>query len=198
MKCSRIKKKLSAYLDGEMPEQERIVISEHLQRCEECKAELAGLMKVADSLNILDGVDVPPYFMTRLRQYIKEEAKPVSFLQRIRGVAISAATALAVIVSLFIGNQAGRTLYQSIAQTPEPAMAETNDVFGLSTFEEFPDGSLSDSPISRQVNWNADGTPAERTQIFADRSRRPAWIRVDLRPISRSRTQLPAASELCQ
>jgi anti-sigma factor RsiW len=144
MKCSRIKKKLSVYLDGEMPEQERIVISEHLQRCEECKAELAGLMKVADSLNILDGVDVPPYFMTRLRQYIKEEAKPVSFLQRIRGVAISAATALAVIVSLFIGNQAGRTLYQSIAQTPEPAMAETNDVFGLSTFEEFPDGSLSD------------------------------------------------------
>jgi hypothetical protein len=68
----------------------------------------------------------------------------VPFFQRIRGLAVTAATAVAVVASLFIGNQAGKTLYRSIAQTPEPVIAETNNIFGVSAFEEFPDGSLSD------------------------------------------------------
>lgn len=144
MKCFRIKKKLSAYLDGEMPEQERITISEHLKQCEECRAELAALSAVADALNTIEGMEVPPYFMTRLRQNVREQAKPVPFLLRIKSLAVTAATAFALVASLFIGNQAGKTLYQSIAQTPEPVMVETDDVFGLGAFEEFPDGSLSD------------------------------------------------------
>lgn len=144
MKCSKIKKRLSAYLDGELSEQERCIISEHLKLCQECKAELAAMSSVSDALKILEGFETPPFFMTRLRQAVKEQEKPVPFLQRIKGLVVSAATAVAVIASLFIGNQAGRTIYQSIARTPEPAMVETSDVFGLDGFEEFPEGSLSD------------------------------------------------------
>jgi len=144
MKCSRIKKKLSAYLDGEMSERERQIISQHLQQCEECNKELAALSAVRDAINTIDGMEVPPYFVTRLRQHIREQARPAPFFQRIRGLAVTAATAGAVVASLFIGNQAGKTLYQSIAQTTEPVIAETNNVFGMSAFEEFPDGSLSD------------------------------------------------------
>lgn len=144
MKCSRIMKKLSAYLDGEMPEQERIAISEHLQQCAECRAELAALSAVRDALNSIEGMEVSPYFMNRLRQRIKEQRESVPFLQRIKGLAFTTVTAFALVASLFIGNQAGKTLYQSIIQTSEPAVAETNDAFGLGAFEEFPDGSLSD------------------------------------------------------
>jgi len=144
MECSRIKKKLSAYLDGEMPEQERKIISEHLQQCDECRAELSALSAVGDALNTIEGMEVPPYFMTRLRQNIGEQAELVPFLQRIKGLVVTAATAVAVVASLFIGNQAGKTIYQSIAQTPEPVLAETSDILGLGTFIEFPDGSLSD------------------------------------------------------
>jgi anti-sigma factor RsiW len=144
MKCSRIKKKLSAYLDGEMPEHERNIISEHLRQCKDCRAELAALSAVRDALKSIEGMEVPPYFITRLRQHIKEQRESVPFLKKIRSLAFATASAFAVVASLFIGNQAGKTLYQSIAQTPEPVMAETNDVFGLGAFEEFPDGSLSD------------------------------------------------------
>jgi len=144
MKCSRIKKKLSAYLDGEMPEHEKNIISEHLRQCKDCRAELAALSAVRDVLKSIEGMEVPPYFIARLRQHIKAQAKPLPFLQRIKSLAVTAATAFALVASLFIGNQAGKTLYQSIAQTPEPVTAETSNVFGLSAFEEFPDGSLSD------------------------------------------------------
>jgi anti-sigma factor RsiW len=144
MKCSRIKKKLSAYLDGEMPEQESKIISEHLQHCEGCRAELAELSTVTDAISTIEGIEVPAYFMTRLRQHVREQAKPVPFVQRIRSLALTAATTVGVVASLFIGNQAGKTLYKSMAQTREPIIAETSNVFGLSAFEEFPDGSLSD------------------------------------------------------
>jgi anti-sigma factor RsiW len=144
MKCSKIKKKLSAYLDGEMPEQEMQMISEHVEHCEECKAGLAAFIAVSDALNTIESIEVPLYFMTRLRQNARAQTKPVSFLQRIRGLVLSGAIAAAVFASLFIGNQAGKNLYQSIAQTTESLTAETTDVFGLSAFEEFPGGSLSD------------------------------------------------------
>lgn len=144
MKCSRIKKKLSAYLDGEVSEQERRMISEHLKLCEECKAEFTAMSSVGDALKTLEGFETPPFFMTRLRQAVSEQERSVPFLQRMRSLAVSAATAIAVIASLFIGNQAGKTIYQSIARTPETVTAETSDVFGLNAFEEFPEGSLSD------------------------------------------------------
>ena len=144
MKCAMIKKKLSAYLDGEISEEERTAIMEHLEQCEECRGELTSLSKVVDILSGIEGIEVSPYFMTRLRQQIREQAKPEPFLQRIRSMVLSAATAVAVAVSLFAGSQMGRTIYQSIAQTPELKGAATSDVFGLGAFEEFPDGSLSD------------------------------------------------------
>ena len=144
MKCSKIKKRLSAYLDGEMPGQERRIISEHLKQCGECQAELAALSSVVDALETIEGFEVPPYFMTRLRQTVREQEKPMPFLQRMKRLAISAATAVGVIASLFIGNQAGKNLYQSITRTSEPVVAETGNVFGLGAFDEFPEGSLSD------------------------------------------------------
>ncbi len=144
MKCSRIERKLSAYLDGEMPEQKRAVISEHLKQCEGCRAKLSGFRAIADALDTIEDMEAPPYFTTRLRQRLTEQKRTLPLLQRIRSLAVTAATTVAVVGSLFIGNQAGRILYQSITLIREPVMSETSEVFGLGAFEEFPDGSLSD------------------------------------------------------
>lgn len=144
MKCSEVKRKLSAYLDGEVSGADKKEIAEHLTTCEDCQEELTALSSVSDALVVLGGIEVPPYFMTRVRQCINDEANATPFLGRIRSIAVTAATAIAVIVSLFIGNQFGRTLYQSITGNGTPATAQTSDVFGLGAFEEFPNGSLSD------------------------------------------------------
>jgi anti-sigma factor RsiW len=144
MKCSQVRRKLSAYLDGEVPDKDRAQISGHLQHCRGCQDELTALAGVSDALGILQGMEVPPYFMTRLRQQIKENARARPFVERIRSIAITAATAVAVIVSFFVGNQFGRILYKSVTATAVSETAEATDVFGLDTLEEFPGGSLSD------------------------------------------------------
>jgi anti-sigma factor RsiW len=144
MECSRIKKRLSAYLDGEVSEDERITISEHLGQCDACQKELTSLSKVVDVLGRIEEMEVPPYFMTRLKQQVRAQVKPKPFFQRIRSMVLSAATAIAVVVSILAGSQMGRTIYQAITQTTELNQAVTGDVFGVGAFEEFPVGSLSD------------------------------------------------------
>ncbi|UCD05041.1 MAG: zf-HC2 domain-containing protein [candidate division WOR-3 bacterium] len=144
MKCSEVKRKLSAFLDGEIPSAGKKEIIEHLETCRGCQEELAALSEVMDALGVLEGMEPPPYFITRVRQSVREEGKPVPFLERIRSVAISFATAAAVVTSVLIGNQFGRTLYQSVAPAAISETAETGDIFGFGTLEEFPDGSLSD------------------------------------------------------
>ncbi|UCF71684.1 MAG: zf-HC2 domain-containing protein [candidate division WOR-3 bacterium] len=144
MKCHWVQKKISAYLDSELPEEEMKCVWEHLEHCGECKAELAALYGVVDILRTLEGMDVPPYFIVRLKGQIRDSVRPLPLLQRIRGIVVSTATAVAVVASLFMGNQIGRALFRSIAQTGESTVSETSSVLGLDTFEEFPDNSLSD------------------------------------------------------
>ncbi len=148
MKCSQIKKKLSAYLDGEMKVDERQMIAGHLKTCILCQEELAALSKVKETFSVLDGMEVPPYFMTRLRQRIKDEkflaTRPMPILEKIRRVAFSAAAFAGVVVSLFMGSQMGRTLYQELANDTQPVSVENANILGFGSFEEFPEGSLSD------------------------------------------------------
>jgi anti-sigma factor RsiW len=148
MKCSQIKKKLSAYLDGEISDNEKRMITEHLKACAICQEELVILSRIKESLNVVDGMKVPSYFMTRLRQRIKDEkletVDQIPFLERIRRLAAPAATAAGVVVSLFVGSHMGRTLYQEIADGSQQSGTETTDVLGLGSFEAFPEGSLSE------------------------------------------------------
>ena len=148
MKCSQIKKKLSTYLDEALADNEKEMIARHVKDCAFCQEELNALLRVKQSLTILDGMEVPPYFMTRLRQRIKDErleiVEHIPFLQRIKRFVVPVATAAAVVASLFVGSQMGRTLYQEIANGSQQASIESNDVLGLGSFEGFPQGSLSD------------------------------------------------------
>ncbi|MBE0432069.1 zf-HC2 domain-containing protein [candidate division WOR-3 bacterium] len=145
MKCSKVRRKLSRYLDGEVCPDEQRLLSEHLELCRECQAELAALSRLGDVLNsTLEGMEIQPFFMTRLRQCVREEVRPAMIIEKIRRVAVAAATAVGIVVSLLIGNQAGKTLYRSIASSYVAQGVEESDIFGLSSFDEFSDGSLSD------------------------------------------------------
>ena len=148
MKCSQIKNKLSAYLDGEIQDNERETVASHLKTCAVCQEELAALVKVKECLSVLPGMEVPLYFMTRLRQRIKDEEtlaeKPMSVLEKIKRVAVYGAAFAGIVVSLFAGNQMGRTLYQQLVTDTQPVSFESDNILGFGSFEEFPAGSLSD------------------------------------------------------
>ena len=144
MKCSEIRRKLSAYIDREVCDSDDGGIRDHLVGCRVCAREHAEMVSVSRSLSRVDGIEVPPFFMARLRQHIQEAARPLSFLEKIRRATLATATALAVFVSLFIGHRVGRTLYYSISERVSQQASGAEEVLDIGTFVEFPDGSLSD------------------------------------------------------
>lgn len=148
MKCSQVKKKLTAYLDGEVSEKEQEIISEHVKSCIACRQELEVLTVVSRTLDEVVDVEVTPYFRahlkTRLRDVKIGEEKPFSFLEWIRRATFPVAAAALFLFSIVAGGQLGRTIYQATAQTNQVQAAEIDYIAGISGFEEMSDVSFSE------------------------------------------------------
>lgn len=72
--CEEIRYLLSAYLDGELEESERIDLEEHLEDCPGCAEELAGLKESREILGSLEGVEPPPDFLSRVHSRLENQS----------------------------------------------------------------------------------------------------------------------------
>jgi anti-sigma factor (TIGR02949 family) len=145
MKCSQVQRKLSAYLDGEVTDNERKVIEEHIKTCTQCNEELTSLAELGTTLESLKGIQVPAYFRARLRQRIKDDISvQITIFDKIRRMVLPVAVTTALVVSLLCGSYIGRFLYENVVESTTKTDSEIAGVFGLSSFSEFPEGSLSD------------------------------------------------------
>lgn len=146
MKCSRIKRRLSAFLDGEVSEQERQFIKEHLKSCEHCQIELEKLSQVSDILDIIQEIEVSPYFITRLKQRIADQKQKslirLPLTEWIKRALVPAVTTLLVACSLFIGGQLGKAIYQAGNEDVVGTEIEVANFLGTTSFGGFPEGSL--------------------------------------------------------
>jgi len=115
MKCSQVRKRLSAFLDGQGVEGDRAGIRQHLISCTECRRYAEELEGVSDDFELIGDLDVQPYFLTRVRQRIADQTasernrRPI--LVWIRRVAVPAGITLGVALSALIGSSLGRIIY---------------------------------------------------------------------------------------
>lgn len=134
-------KKLSAYLDGELPPEESAALEEHLARCAACREELSRLAFVSEALETLDGAEPDPYFAPRLKR--------LAVAERGRGWArrafVPAAAAAAAALSLLLGAFLGRALYAEPDVSTSNGNGELAAYLGVSPVEDFPDGSLGET-----------------------------------------------------
>ena len=62
MSCRNIQKKLTAFQDGELNADERILVSTHLQSCPSCRSVYNDMEEVWQSLNMIDDIEPSPRF----------------------------------------------------------------------------------------------------------------------------------------
>ena len=134
MKCPPTVK-VSAFLDGELPAEERGEIEEHLAACAACREQAAAWAAAADSLQYLEGIEPGPWFAARVRARANRAA-PWSWGQRL--VLVGAAAA-----ALLLGGTLARGLRTGAAETAavEPSSAYE---FVASSANDLPGGSLGD------------------------------------------------------
>ena len=148
MNCSQIKRKLSAFLDGEVSEEQKSLISEHLKSCAYCLKDLEELSRVSDFLDVMEEVGVSPYFMVHLKRRIAEEKSKrfvrLPFLEWVKRVAVPVGVAALFVIAILGGNYLGRVLNQRIDKVTE-LNEEIANVAGVNSFDDFSEGSLVDA-----------------------------------------------------
>jgi predicted anti-sigma-YlaC factor YlaD len=147
MKCARIRRKISAFLDGEVTEVERQLISDHLKSCERCMQELAELKQIEDILGLLEETRVPPYLMTHLKRKVADE-KPKrqscrSMAELIKHVLVPVMAAILVIFSFVLGRGLGKAICQTKGTSKLTVQAELTNLTGISSLDEPTEGSLT-------------------------------------------------------
>ena len=98
------RERLSAYLDGELSETERVALEAHLPTCEQCQGELAGLRQTRALLRALPTPALPRAFtlpaqptLAERRQRVPAWTRPV---QALGGIAAMIGLGLLVATSL--------------------------------------------------------------------------------------------------
>jgi hypothetical protein len=74
MKHAEVRQRLSAYLDGEVSEEERLLIEEHLGSCTECDSALKELTRTIRHVKDIEEVEPPPWMTRQIMARVKEEA----------------------------------------------------------------------------------------------------------------------------
>ena len=99
---NKIRELLSAYIDGEVSEAEAAQVDEHLEQCDECRAEFDSLSSTVNLLIALPQLELPRSFV------LTEEPAPTraafSFVWPTR---VAAGMAAAFLLALLLGDFAG-------------------------------------------------------------------------------------------
>jgi predicted anti-sigma-YlaC factor YlaD len=146
MTCSEVKRKLSAFSDGEVSKEEKQLIVEHLRLCELCRKEFESFAHVSEVLEVMDEVHVSPFFITRLKQKIADQKEKSSvrfpIVEWIRKAAVPVTATALIILAFLVGSNLGKAMYQEQAETTYGLENEIAYTLGVSSLGEFPEGSL--------------------------------------------------------
>ena len=139
--CTEIADKLTAYADGELPQQESGMVAEHLAQCPDCRKTLSALedsLRLAhiiwdDNLTQADNID------------LALPAKPRS-PRRLWYAAVAAGILLAVTCSVIRYATVKEPTFQEIEQHIAQAASATRLLAALELLAEYPDAE----PIVQQ------------------------------------------------
>ncbi len=97
------RRKISAYFDGELSENERLTLNKHLADCEECSTELTSIEQVSAVFASEDLPKIPPALLASVQTRTRVGAKDI---RRTAGILTAASIALIIasVALLLSGN----------------------------------------------------------------------------------------------
>lgn len=148
MKCINTRKKIKAFMDGELPDAEAAAVRLHLADCPACSREASELAKTWELLLAVPAAqNVPDLVPATMARILEEQENTVAqkLLRWLFPVPLSAATA-ALVIGLVIGIGLGRVIATTYLDREE-----TDSSLYLEVFQDTPPQSLGDAYI--KVNY---------------------------------------------
>lgn len=159
--CAGNRKRLSAYIDGELPKRARISVEVHLAECPACRLVFDELRGLAPLLQKYDAPPVPAGLSSRiltegaLRQRRKDCEKAAGSRWRellLQPRLVRGATGVALVVGLVMGGWMGWTSHHSpdsgqwVARTNNESVA--SDMYAFDVLSAEPRGSIAATTLT--------------------------------------------------
>lgn len=143
MKCKKIQKRLSAFMDGELERLEHERFQAHLQNCKRCQEQLALLSRVDWLLDDAPDMPAQPFFLSRLQARLcSEKSQPLSL--HLAWAYSKFLAPAAVVVGLGLGALLGIQLARNFNTSAETTVV-TESITYTDVFSDAPSGSLTES-----------------------------------------------------
>ncbi|MBW2038112.1 MAG: DUF2275 domain-containing protein [Deltaproteobacteria bacterium] len=75
MECSEVQKRLSAYIEGTISPEEKVLIDEHLTSCQRCNDALSDLEKTIEYIQELEEIEPPAWLAQKVMARVQSEAE---------------------------------------------------------------------------------------------------------------------------
>jgi len=134
------KKKLSAWLDGELDEKTRQEIKAHLETCEHCRGLADEMKTVSISLDELDSLEPSPFFVARIKGKVLKKRPHRGWQKVLFPALVSAAAALFIVAGGFIG----QVMYAGTPETETTSETELVGYLGSAPVRDYPEGSFGE------------------------------------------------------
>ncbi len=167
--CDEYAPALSAFVDGELTEQEKNEVLAHVETCEGCRTYLAELMTMRAAFGGLEEYDAPAGFAESVMARLHEEAAPKKRTQRKKWMGLAACAAVVLMAAVLFPHVTGSSgaadsaaaandcdAAAELAQEP-PEDEEFTDRYtsvqhtGLSLFNTAEDGAESEPAAETKV-----------------------------------------------
>lgn len=106
MRCRKIKKKLSAFIDSELDQKMKSDVEKHLTVCSACNQELKALTHAYDAIEVWERIATSDNFETNFGQKMRERERKLTLLKRLSSIAVPA-SAIALVTILISGLLSG-------------------------------------------------------------------------------------------
>ena len=120
MDCKDINKRLTAWVDGGLPEHESKIINAHLAKCPVCRSESQAIRRISEALDGLPAMNAPAGFSRKTMRAFRNSMERPSFAQWWQGLnlAMRGAVCGAVMGGLLCGAVLGTSLITLAADSP--------------------------------------------------------------------------------
>ena len=105
--CDEYAPALSAFVDGELTEQEKNELLAHVEACEGCRTYLAELMTMRAAFGGLEEYDAPAGFAESVMARLHEEAAPKKRTQRKKWMGLAACAAVVLMAAVLFPHVTG-------------------------------------------------------------------------------------------
>lgn len=134
MACVEIRRRLGAWLDGELPAPEAKRISDHLERCPACRLEARGHRQLMDLLDHLPAMAAPAGFSRRTRRACRAGMVKPGMAEWWRGLspAMRSAVCGAALAGLLCGAVLGARVIQfetAVAANPYQSVYASKGIY---------------------------------------------------------------------